>query len=459
MKRRICAAWIAALCGLAALTGCATLDRGGQSAVLRAKRRVAPAIVHVRPVKEVFDAGRRKEMLVMGSGFIISRDGYVVTNEHVAGQSTSVQCVLSDNREVQARVVGTDVETDIAVLKLETDSPLPSVRMGRSDRLEAGQSVLALGSPHGLARSVSLGIVSVPDRFLSDKSLMEAPYYNWIQTDAAINPGNSGGPLVNLRGEVVGVNARVLSGAENVGFAIPVDIVKDVVADIIENGHVRRGWLGIEFQEMLAKGDVTSEEGVIISDVDRLSPAAEAEIKPGDILTAVNGRKVHARYEEDLPGVRLRIASLPVGETATLTLLRGGEPLEVSLVAEEKTSLRGSQQAFEEWGFTASEVTTEVARRAQLQRRTGILVSGVDPGGRAAVAGLQQGDIVLQVDGEEIPTLTAFNAAYARLRDGKARLVMLFVQRGALTRFVLVNTTAEAAPAASEPGEDVSNER
>ena len=129
MKRRICAAWIAALCGLAALTGCATLDRGGQSAVLRAKRRVAPAIVHVRPVKEVFDAGRRKEMLVMGSGFIISRDGYVVTNEHVAGQSTSVQCVLSDNREVQARVVGTDVETDIAVLKLEADGPLPSVRM------------------------------------------------------------------------------------------------------------------------------------------------------------------------------------------------------------------------------------------------------------------------------------------------------------------------------------------
>lgn len=447
---------LAALCGLAALTGCATLDRGGQSAVLRAKRKVAPAIVHVRPVKEVFDAGRRKEMLVMGSGFIISPDGYVVTNEHVAGQSSSVQCVLGDNREVQATVVGTDIETDIAVLKLETDTPLPSVRMGRSDTLEAGQSVLALGSPHGLARSVSLGIISVPDRFLADKGLMEAPYYNWIQTDAAINPGNSGGPLVNLRGEVVGVNARVLSGAENVGFAIPVDIVREVVAAIIETGHVRRGWLGIEFQEMLAKGDVTSEEGVIVADVDRLSPAAEAGVKPGDILTAVNGGRVHARYEEELPGVRRRIAALPVGETAVLTLRRGDEVLELSLVTEEKSTLRGSQEAFEEWGFTASEVTPEVARRAQLQRRTGILVSGVDPGGRAAIAGLQQGDIVLKVDGDDIPTLSAFSTTYARLKETDARLVMLYVQRGALTRFVLVNTKAEAA--AADAVEDAPNE-
>ncbi|MBW7866083.1 MAG: trypsin-like peptidase domain-containing protein [Candidatus Hydrogenedentes bacterium] len=441
-----------ALCALLLAPGCATLDGTGQSAVLRAKNRVAPALVHIKPVKEVYAAGRRTEMLAVGSGFIISPDGYVVTNEHVAGESSQVQCILGDRREVSARVVGTDPETDIAVLKLDVDSPLPWVRMGRSDNLESGQTVLALGSPHGLARSVSLGIISVTDRYIGDSGNMVSPFNNWIQTDAAINPGNSGGPLVNLKGEVIGVNARVLSGAENVGFAIPIDIAREVVDAIIADGRMHRGWLGVTLQEMLAKSDNPDGRGVIISDVDRLSPAMEGGLKPGDILMAVNGTPVNARHEEDLPAVRRAIAKLPVGEPATLSVERGGESLEVSVKTEENVSLRGTQAEFAEWGFTATEVTPEVARRAQLSRRTGVLVTGVNPGGRAALAGLQQGDIILTMDNAEMADLAGFRAAYqAGLEEGR-RLIMLFAQRGALTRYVLVNAAAE--PAAAQSGEE-----
>jgi serine protease Do len=434
---------LAVCAALLTVPGCATL--GGQDApVIRAKDKVAPALVHIRPVKEVFAGGKKTEMLAVGSGFIISPDGYVVTNEHVAGESSSVQCVLSDHREVGAKVVGVDADTDIAVLKLDTTEKLPWVRMGRSANLEAGQTVLALGSPHGLARSVSKGIVSVTNRYLGGDGPMESPFNDWIQTDAAINPGNSGGPLVNLKGDVVGVNARVLSGAENVGFAIPIDTAREVVEAIIRDGRVHRSWIGVTFQEMLAKTDDPSQRGVVISDVDRLSPATEAGVKPGDVLVSINGQEVNARFEEDLPAVRKAVANLAVGSTAVLSLRRGEEKVDIPVKTEEKTAQKGSQAEFGEWGFTALEVTPEVARRAQLPERTGILVSGASPGGIAARAGLQEGDIVLLVDGQKAADLEAFKVLYNERREAQKKLVMLFVQRGALTRFVLINATAEA---------------
>lgn len=424
--------------------GCATLG-GSQDAVLRAKDKVAPALVHIRPVKEVFVAGKRTEVITIGSGFIISPDGYVVTNEHVAGESSLVLCVLSDNTEKEARVVGVDVETDIAVLKLEHDTPLPYVKLGRSDTLQAGQMVLAMGSPHGLARSVSLGIVSVTDRFLPEGGALTSPFNTWIQTDAAINPGNSGGPLVNLRGEVIGINARVLGGADNVGFAIPVDTAREVIDAVIRDGRVKRSWLGLDLQEMTAKTNDPARKGVVIAGVAPLSPAQEnGSVRPGDVLIALNETPVHARYEEDLPAVRKRIASLPVGEPVTLLLERGSETLEVSLVTEEYVSLKGGQAEFTEWGFTATEVTPEVARRAQLPVRAGVMVLGALPGGRAGQAGLAQGDIILEVDGEPIRDLQHLRERYDALLENSNPLVMLFVKQGALTRFVLVHTQTSA---------------
>ena len=254
--------------------GCATTGVTSQNAVISGKNKVAPALIHVTPVKEVFRRGERKEVSVTGSGFIISADGYVVTNEHVAGKSDYVRCVLSDKDEVEAEVVGTDPYTDIAVLKLNTDrTDLPFVKLGNSSTLKVGQSVMAMGSPHGLARSVSLGIVSVTDRNMDNLGSTGAPYNNWIQTDAAINPGNSGGPLVNLKGEVIGINTRKLMGADNVGFAIPIDIAKQVIAEIIKNGHVTRSDIGITFQEMMRITEDSTRKGVVIASIDPLSPS------------------------------------------------------------------------------------------------------------------------------------------------------------------------------------------
>lgn len=436
------ALWLGLLCALL-LTGCATTGLGGQEVVIRAKNQVAPALVHIRPVKEVFAQGRREEVPILGSGFIISPDGYVVTNEHVAGESSYVQCVLSDQREIEARVVGVDRYTDLAVLKLDVDRPLPYVRFDTLHDVEAGQMVLALGSPHGLARSVSLGIISVTDRYLEDLGLRSAPFNNWIQTDAAINPGNSGGPLVNLRGQVVGVNARTLLGADNVGFAIPADIANEVAKAIIADGRVIRSHIGIELQEMMAMTDDQQRNGVVIAYVDPLSPALEGGLRPGDILLSVNDAPTNARYVEQLPDVRKRIADLPVGAPAVFTIMRGEETMSFQIITEELSDVRGAEREFSEWAFTAQEVTPEVARRAQLPSRMGIMVSGAQPGGIAAGVGLGVGDIILQMDDEEIQHLAQFHSLYQERVESSQNLVLLQVKRGALTRYVMVRQDAQ----------------
>jgi len=419
--------------------GCATLSPSADRAVIRAKDRVAPALVHIRPVKEVYAAGKREEVVVIGSGFIISRDGYVVTNEHVAGESKLVRCVLYNKEELEAEVVGTDPFTDIAVLKLVTDrNDLPTVRLGTSRNLEAGQTVLALGSPHGLARSVSRGIVSVPDRYLGDWREVRAPYNTWIQTDAAINQGNSGGPLVNLRGVVVGVNARRLSNADNVGFAIPIDTAKEVVEQIIANGRVKRSWIGVSFQEMTSKTQDPSQNGVVIADVDPLSPGGEAGLRPGDIMVALNGKPTDARFVEDLPVVRKMVADLPVGEEATVRIRRGDEETDVKVTTVEKGDLRGDEIELPEWGLTVSEVTPFIVRRARLDAQRGVVVSGTQVGGVAGKARLARGDIILTMDGEEVENLAHFRQLYAdRVASGQ-KLVLMDVKSGALTRYVLV---------------------
>lgn len=441
---------IPSLIAAAALSGCATLGTASEQTVLRAKDRVAPALVHIRPVKEVFAGGKREERVVVGSGFIISPDGYVVTNEHVAGKSQHVRCVLYDRSEVPAEVVGTDPYTDLAVLKLEANRSLPHVSLGTSSNIESGQTVLALGSPHGLARSVSMGIVSVTDRYLGDHGEMVSPYNTWIQTDAAINQGNSGGPLVNLRGEVVGVNARVLRGAENVGFAIPIDIARNVVDEIIAHGRMTRSWLGLSLQEMMRKTDDPEQRGVVIADVDPYSPAAQAGVMPGDILTAVNGAAVHARFEEDLPAARQAIASLPVGSEVTLDVLRGDESVGVTMTTVEQSQLRGREVGFEEWGFSGTDVTPDVARQARLDAVEGVRVTGTQPGGLAAAAGLTTGDVILSIDDEPVPNMENLQTQIESRLDSQQPRVLLFVKRGAISRFVLLKQGVAADATATD---------
>lgn len=442
---------LGALAGALLLSGCAATGIPGDQPVLRAKDQVMPALVHIQPVQEVFAQGRREQRPIVGSGFIISPEGYVVTNEHVAGRSGYVRCVLYDRREMDAEVIGTDRYTDIAVLKLQTEGEaLPYVRMGESAALQAGQTVLAMGSPLGLSRSVSRGIISVPDRHIPDHGTMTSPYNNWIQTDAAINQGNSGGPLVNLRGEVIGVNARIIGGADNIGFAIPIDIAKEVVDALIADGHVSRSWIGVTLQEMRRRTDDPGQRGVVIGGVDPMSPAQEAGVLPGDILLTVDGQAVDARFEEDLPAVRKRIADIAPGSAVTIQLLRGGAEIDLEVETMALADLRGVELAFAEWGFTAAEVTPEIARRAQLPAPRGVLVSGVQPGGPAANSGLQHGDIVLEIDEEPVENMRDFEEMYADRIETGQRLVLFDVKSGPLMRYVLIDQSAVAG--APQPG-------
>ncbi len=429
-------------------SGCATTGTATESAVIRAKDKVAEALVHVRPVKEIFSQGERQEVTVIGSGFIITRDGYVVTNEHVAGQSSEVRCVLFDKDEVEAEVVGVDPDTDIAVLKLQTDrTDLPVVKLGSSSSLQAGQTVLALGSPHGLSRSVSLGIVSVTDRNLEDTGSERAPFNNWIQTDAAINPGNSGGPLVNLKGEVVGINTRKLQGADNVGFAIPMDIARDVINELIANGKVSRSSIGAMLQEMTSYTDDPKQQGVLIGDVDPLSPAAQANVRPGDILLGVDGVATDARFTEDLPAIRKLIADKPVGESVTLTLMRDGKTIDVPVVTEERSAREGQEVELKEWGCTISALTPQVMRAAQLRSKQGVFASGVQVGSLAYAGGLRQGDIILLMDNVPIKDMDDFDTLYkAKVTSAQPR-ILLTVKSGALSRFVMLKQQPGAAPA------------
>jgi serine protease Do len=424
-------------------TGCATTG-GSSNRVISAKNKVAPALIHVSPVKEVFRRGERREVAVTGSGFIISPDGYVVTNEHVAGKSDYVRCVLSDKDEVGAEVVGTDPYTDIAVLKLNTTrTDLPYVKLGISHILEAGETVMAMGSPHGLSRSVSLGIVSVTDRNLESMGSTGAPYNNWIQTDAAINPGNSGGPLVNIRGEVIGINTRKLTGADNVGFAIPIDIARQVINEIIENGRVNRSDVGIAFQEMTRITEDPARKGVVIGDVDPLFPAYEARIRPGDVLLAIDGEETNARFTEDLPAIRKRIADVPPGQEITLKVQRGDNVQDIPVVTIEKSQRRGDEEELEEWGFTLSDLTPSIVRRAQLTSSKGVYISGTKEGELAARSSINPGDIILAMDGEEIDGLDGFKAKYAQRVDSKQKLVLLTIKQGALTLYRMVKQEYE----------------
>jgi serine protease Do len=283
---------------------------------------------------------------------------------------------------------------------------------------------------------------------LGDRDEMMSPYNNWIQTDAAINPGNSGGPLVNLKGEVVGVNARRLGGAENVGFAIPIDIAKEVIEQIRKNGKVQRSWLGISLQETTSMTDDPNQKGVVIADIDPLSPAAEAGLQPGDVMLAIDAAPVNARFEEDLPAVRKLIADLPVNQRVTVHIARAKQEIDIPVTTMALSDLKGKEIEFKEWGFTATELTPALVRRARLPSNQGVFISGTQVGGIAAEAGLNQGDIVLRVDATVVENLDTFKSMVDdRVASGR-KLVLFEVKRGALLRYTLLKQNGGQPPLA-----------
>jgi serine protease Do len=388
-----------------------------------------------------FRVPRERREQSLGSGVIVTADGYVMTNNHVIAGADTATVTLSDRREFKARVVGTDPKTDVAVLKLDAGD-LPHLPLGDSDRTEVGEIVLAVGSPFGLKRTVTMGIISAKGR----ANMGIADYEDFIQTDAAINPGNSGGALVNTRGELIGINTAIASrtgGYEGIGFAIPSNMAKSVSEDLIKHGKVTRGMLGVSIQEVTpALAEVfhlKEARGALVGDVTPGSPADRGGLKRGDVIVEYEGREV-----EDSAQLRLWVARTQVGHTARLVIQRDGKrvPLQVTIAElreheEEEGATGGAEEdAAALAGVQVQELTAAVARRLGLPRDVrGVVVTDVNPASAAAEADLQQGDVIREVNRKPTTTLSAFRSAVRAAGRGP---VVLLVQRGGSAFYVTI---------------------
>ncbi|MBI4229854.1 MAG: trypsin-like peptidase domain-containing protein [Planctomycetes bacterium] len=400
-----------------------------QASIYSAWARVEPALVSIYPVSEVFQEGRRREATGVGSGVIFSPEGLVLTNNHVVEGAQRVDCLLADKRRIPARILGTDLATDLAVLQMEwADIPPerrpPWAELGTSSDVKIGDFVLALGTPSGLTRSLTVGVVSSTVRNLS----MEVnPFHLWIQTDAAINPGNSGGPLVNLQGKVIGINARkqTQQGVEGLGFAIPIDVARGVAYELIDAGEVRRGWLGVsvwQSLEEIGRAEEVDAHGVLVGSVAPGGGAAQAGVRAGDFVVSIDGREVEARYVEELPAFRDIEAGLNVGFPVEVIVVRGTESLSFPVDVQALGIARGEAMECLRWGFVARELPESDRRLLQVPAEVGVRIDSLVQNGPAASRGLGQGLLLLRVDGEPVGDLRALRAVYDRLEQERKPL-------------------------------------
>ncbi len=368
----------------------------------------------------------------LGSGFIIDRDGFIITNNHVVEKAEEIKVKLSDGREFKAKVVGRDPKTDLALIKIaSTFENLPVIELGDSDKMRVGDWVLAIGNPFGLEHTVTQGIISATGRVLGS-----GPYDNFLQTDAPINPGNSGGPLVNLKGEVIGINSAIISGGQGLGFAIPSSLAKSIVSQLREKGKVVRGWIGVTIQLVtpdIAKSFGLKEaRGALVSDVFQGGPADRAGIKQGDIIVAFNGKNV--KNSNDLPRI---VAETPVGKDVDVAVIRNGKEEHLKVKVEELTEQRmaaQSQAPVQSFGMKLDDITPKWQKMLGIRERVGVVVVGVDPGSVAAEAGIQPGDVITQANRQPVHNLAEFNAVMAKVEKGAP--VLFLLKRGGQTFFV-----------------------
>ena len=368
-----------------------------------------------------------------GSGVIMSQDGYILTNNHVVEGAKEVTVTMADTQVHKAQVVGHDPKTDLAVLKINAKAALPVAPMGNSTDLKVGEWVVAIGNPFGLGHTVTAGIVSAKGRVIG-----AGPYDDFIQTDAPINPGNSGGPLFNMRGELVGINTAIVASGQGIGFAIPVDLAKPLIPQLVSTGEVTRGYLGVSIQSVtpeLAKAMKLEErQGALVSEVVSGGPAAKASLRQGDIIVDFNGTTI--KDARDLPAV---VAKTPVGEEVTVTLYRDGKlqkvPVTVGKLPSEKVaSAESGQTAQSQWGLQLQEVTPQMARQRGLDEKSGVIVVGIQPGSPAERAGLQRGDIIREVNRQPVTSVQEMRDAIAKADDQDA--LLLLVQRDQGSVFV-----------------------
>jgi serine protease Do len=368
----------------------------------------------------------------VGSGFIISQEGYILTNNHVIEDADQIKVKLADGKEYDGKVAGRDPKTDLALVKIQGASDLHPLNLGNSEDLKVGSWVVAVGSPFGLEQTVTAGIVSAKGRVIGS-----GPYDNFIQTDASINPGNSGGPLINMKGEVVGINTAIIASGKGIGFAIPINMAKEVAPQLQEKGHVTRGWLGVSIQEVtpeLAKSfGLKEKKGALVAQVVSGSPAEKAGIEQGDVIVEFDGKEV--TDSKDLPRI---VATTPVGKAVTIKLSRDGKILgrQVKVGEMEEKVEVVKAPSHKSLGITVQNITPEIAKSLGVKKDTGVVVTGIEPGSPAANAEIQTGDVIREVNRKPIKDVDDFVQKIEKAKDQDN--ILLFLQRGQNNLFAAV---------------------
>lgn len=430
-------------------------------------RTVSPAVVNISTTKLVqkesgnifedpfldffspfheFGLPRKWKERSLGSGVIVSADGYIVTNNHVVEQADEIKVTLFDRSTFKGNIVGADSKTDLAIIKIDAHD-LQTLSWGDSEKLQVGEFVLAVGSPYGLSNTVTMGIISAVGR----ANVGIADYEDFIQTDAAINPGNSGGPLVNIHGDLIGINTAIFSrtgGYQGIGFAVPCNMVRLIMDQLIQKGKVIRGWIGVTIQELtpeLSKRfGLRKTRGALVSDVTKNSPASRAGIRRGDIITKFNGKEV-----KDVSSLRNMVAQSKTGSQISLRVFRSGKEFPVKViivelpkeVAEVKTEYLPSERNTEILtGLTVMDLTREIIRQLGFNKEEkGVVVVRVAPGSAADEAEIKKGDIIQEINKKEIRNLRDFNSVAAGIQDNES--VLLFVNRGGNRFYVILKAS------------------
>ncbi len=381
---------------------------------------------------------REMKRTSLGSGVITSADGYILTNNHVVEDADEINVKISTAEEYAAKLIGRDAKTDLALIKIDPRHRLPYVTFGDSDKLRVGDWVIAIGNPFGLEHTVTAGIVSAKGRSISGES-----YGNFIQTDASINPGNSGGPLFDLDGKMVGINTAIYSrsgGNIGIGFAIPINMAKNVIGQLKEHGKVVRGWLGVSIQQVsadLARSfHLERPVGALVGEVSPGSPAEDAGVRQGDIIIKYKGKEVSQMSM--LPAM---VAQTPVGKKVKIVLIRNGKEKEIVVKIgklKEEGGAFGEQggESGRELGLTLQKLTPDLAKSLSLEDKAGLLISNVEPGSPAAAVGLRRGDLILEINREQVTDLRTYNRIVEKMKKGDS--ILLLIKREGHTHFVII---------------------
>ena len=426
-----------------------------ENSVVRAVRRVSPAVVNISsqyeirknsnpfsgygmdPQVEQFfrdffspEMQRKEKRTSLGSGVIIDgTHGFVLTNTHVVEKATTINVMLNDKRDFEATIVGMDPDSDLAVLKIKTDQPLPAIQMGDSDDIMIGESVIAIGNPFGFSHTVTTGVISAVNRSIKTSDRV---FHEFIQTDASINPGNSGGPLLNINGELIGINTAIYAQAQGIGFAIPINRAKRIISDLINFGTVVKPWIGMTVQTIdstLASYLNISNKGVMVKSVDKDGPAEKSGIQKGDIILSIDGKKIYTEND-----YQLKLNDVSTGQTILVEINRNDNISTTSLKTTRFPIDRALELASQRLGIVVADVTQKARSKYGLKASSGVFIAELRRGSHLDRIGVNPGDIIHQIDEDQIQNMSDFKEAMVKYREKPS--VVLLIQRGAYFYYI-----------------------